>query len=447
MDDDNRAMFSPDAEAAVLGTILQTGGDGAGAAWWRVHDRLTVADFGRSDHRRIFGALARLAPAGLGHDALTVADLLEGAGGTVLEDAGGLPYLSDLAFNAAGANVETWAGIIRKYAERRRLAAIGAELTEAARAPDSEPLALVSDFATRLDAMHAQSTPAEVVTTWADDPPDPAPFLVPGWLPAERVTLFTGKGGAGKSRLALQLAMAMARGSREWMPCGGPRLDVNDPARVVLASWEDEPGMIAWRLHQIGDRAGVRELRDRLHVAYLAGCGPLWAKPDGARYEGHAQSTPAGAWLRSYAKRVEAALLVIDPLAAAYAANENDRGEVRAFMASWADWARETGCTVLMVAHPSKSTDEYSGSTDWQAAPRAVWTLAAENDDDKDRKKANKANKADDKAPLVSVLTCTKSSYAKRPNPVRMTGSTRWRVIDPKSTDDGRERARRMAGG
>ena len=38
---------------------------------------------------------------------------------------------------------------------------------------------------------------------------------------------------------------------------GGPRLDVNDPARVVLASWEDEPDTIAWRLHQIGDRAGA----------------------------------------------------------------------------------------------------------------------------------------------------------------------------------------------
>ena len=45
-------------------------------------------------------------------------------------------------------------------------------------------------------------------------------------------------------------------------------------------------------------------------------------------------------------------------------------------MASWDAWARDTGCTVLLIAHPPKTDAAYSGSTDWHAAARAVWTLS-----------------------------------------------------------------------
>ena len=71
---------------------------------------------------------------------------------------------------------------------------------------------------------------------------------------------------------------------------------------------------------------------------------------------------------------------MIDPLAAAYACSENDRGLVRHFMSDWDNWARRTGCAVLVVAHPSKdstgSADYHtSGSTDWHAASRFVWQM------------------------------------------------------------------------
>ena len=35
-------------------------------------------------------------------------------------------------------------------------------------------------------------------------------WLIPGWLPANRLTLLTGSGGVGKSRLVLQIAIALA---------------------------------------------------------------------------------------------------------------------------------------------------------------------------------------------------------------------------------------------
>ncbi len=39
-------------------------------------------------------------------------------------------------------------------------------------------------------------------------------WLIPEWLPASRVCLLSGPGAVGKSRLALQLAVAVASGVR-----------------------------------------------------------------------------------------------------------------------------------------------------------------------------------------------------------------------------------------
>ena len=88
--------------------------------------------------------------------------------------------------------------------------------------------------------------------------PQPRQWLVDESLPAGRVALLTGEGGAGKSRLALQLAAGVASGGdhREWItsPHGIMRLGNAVPpngASVVFASWEDEPEEFYRRLHQI----------------------------------------------------------------------------------------------------------------------------------------------------------------------------------------------------
>ena len=49
---------------------------------------------------------------------------------------------------------------------------------------------------------------------------------------------------------------------------------------------------------------------------------------------------------------------------------------MRAFLASWDSWARLNNCTVLLLGHPPKSSDPFSGSTDWLNACRAGITLS-----------------------------------------------------------------------
>ena len=230
------------------------------------------------------------------------------------------------------------------------------------------------------------------------------------WLPAGRVTLLAGQGGIGKSRLALQLAAGIAS--------GGGRLDGTDHASegcswietpspdtlklgnatepggggTVYASWEDELEEFWSRLSELSGSAAPWVTPERLsclHIADMAGHGPLWGpRADGGRHtDTLGETTAAGHELRRLCEEVGARLLIVDPSAAAYGSNENNRALVRAFVSDLDAWARDNNCAVLILSHPPKWAADYSGSTlggqrpvhvDWEASVRSMWTLRKE---------------------------------------------------------------------
>lgn len=210
----------------------------------------------------------------------------------------------------------------------------------------------------------------------------PMEWLVENWLPAGRVSMLTGEGGAGKSRLALQLAAGIVTGGDGdggWIdvPIDYLRLgpSVGDGRPVIFASWEDTEDDFSRRLSEISGPASPWITPDRLKmlkVTDLSGYGPAWGQSHPANLP---TLTETGQELRSAAENLGAALLILDPVAAAYAGNENDRGQVRQFITDWDAWGRATNCGVLILAHPPKSGAEYSGSTDWNGAVRSRWAM------------------------------------------------------------------------
>ena len=283
--------------------------------------------------------------------------------------------------------------------------------------------------------------PTQIRSNW-QQPPAARQWLVDGWLPGGRVALLSGQGGRGKSRLALMLADGIAAGEDGWLP-GGPKLVPSAAGTVVIATWEDEPDELFRRLcdnpavNELQRREGIKlgevldqRLADRLHVLDFAGIGALWEPAQGgSRHTSTLGAlSAAGEFLRLYCEHHKAKLLIVDPLAAAYACNENDRGLVRAFMASWDAWARKAGCAVLMISHPPKSDAAYSGSTDWHAAARAVWTLEMEPFGDK----PDKGQK--DTRSKKTRLTCLKLSYERTPAPLWLDHWTWWRVLKKPGT-------------
>ena len=188
---------------------------------------------------------------------------------------------------------------------------------------------------------------------------------------------------------------------------------------VVYASWEDELDEIVRRLRSLSktlhsENESLAKLKHNLIPYDLSPAGPLWAPEIGSRHIATMASlTETGKQLRLQCERKNACLLIIDPLAAAYASEENNRGLVRNFMSNWDAWGRKTKCSILFIAHPSKQEEVsagYSGSTDWLAASRFYWSLGEEKE-----VKNQDGNKQAQKKPLV--FKCNKSSYAMLPEP------------------------------
>lgn len=277
-------------------------------------------------------------------------------------------------------------------------------------------------------AISAQQPPPALAarTAWNRPPPDRR-WLIPNWLPCERLTLFAGTGGGGKSRLALMLAYAVAAGGERWFPNGPALADEARRQHVVFASYEDEPDEIMRRLTDAPEAAPPanaaeavgQAVGDRLHALDLAGFGPLWAPPLGTAYAARAGLTPAGRSVRSYCEDAGARLLILDSLAAVFAGNENDRAAVREFLSSWDAWSRRHDCAVLIVAHPSrtggaKDGDGTSGSTDWHNGARSRWYFEPEEADKGERPSGR------------MVLRRMKGNYASPADPSFTLQSWKW---------------------
>jgi hypothetical protein len=239
---------------------------------------------------------------------------------------------------------------------------------------------------------------ANVLTKHSPNPP-PVSWLVKDWMPDATLSVLTGAGGAGKSRIALQIAVAVATGAERFIQTesgaamlnglNAPQLLAAGP--VVFAAWETR--LLAWqnRLAAIcgqgAERAKrIRQLAGQLHYVNMRPEGGLWGAAQGAHTSTTGSWLDGGIALLDYAAAAQARLLIIDPLAAAFVQNENDRALVRAFLSALDQWAEDHNCAVLIISHPPKGDSAQSGSTDWRNGVQAVWTLETAKVKDGDEK-------------------------------------------------------------
>lgn len=204
-------------------------------------------------------------------------------------------------------------------------------------------------------------------------------WIVRDWLPAGCVCLLAGVGGSGKSRLALQLAVHLCLGRKVWLPGElSLKLDVESGSPVMYASWEDDIPEARRRVKAICNQLEIdaQRLNGRLHFSLEDSA--FWSFPQSPQAPGEATLRLEALMDRVTSERCR--LVILDPAAAAFGGNENNRQQVRAFLGRLGRWAADAKVSVLIISHPSKPTAAgkqlYSGSTDWWAASRAVWSLA-----------------------------------------------------------------------
>ena len=217
-------------------------------------------------------------------------------------------------------------------------------------------------------------------------------FLIDNWMPADRLTILTGPGGTGKSYLALQHIAGLAMGVTDYFlkPYHGtidelysenPHTFRKDPIKVVIASYEEDLSETWKRIATICDQLGWADydkLTKQIRFVDLKMFGPIWGVEQDTHLANRAKLLEIGDWLLSQCDAFDARLLMLDPSAGAFGGSEIARESVREFCSYLNGWGQQVNCATLLIAHPPKSGDDYSGSTDWLGSCRAMWTLRAE---------------------------------------------------------------------
>ena len=117
---------SVEAEQAVLGGLMLDN-----QSWDRISELVREEDFYRSNHRRLFCVLAKMAAESQPMDVITVSELLKSY--NWLDEAGGEGYLFQLAQNTpSAANIAAYASIVRQKSILRQLITSSNDIAELA---------------------------------------------------------------------------------------------------------------------------------------------------------------------------------------------------------------------------------------------------------------------------------------------------------------------------
>lgn len=214
--------------------------------------------------------------------------------------------------------------------------------------------------------------PVVDATRWIGTEPPDRRFVIDQWLVRGTGALLVGEDGIGKSLLGQQLATCVAAGKSFlgltviqapalYVTCEDDESELWRRQRTINAALgvpiDAAPATLSSLTGYTGVELGVRDQMGRLELSYV------------------------GKGIIERAKQHGAALIVLDNLARLFDGNENDRHDVAEFCALLERMAIETDATVLLVAHPSKSGAEYSGSTGWSAHVRQRLWFARQEDE------------------------------------------------------------------
>lgn len=223
----------------------------------------------------------------------------------------------------------------------------------------------------------------------------PREWLVEDWIPAKTVHLMMGDGGTGKSLLAVQLAVATGTG-KLWLG-----LDIEKPGPALYFGAEDDLAELHRRFESVCHALGVEPSEHGKRVGLRSAVAEDTILAVEERRTGRVKPTPVLNRLEDEIARVRPSLVVLDTLANLHALDSNSQEQAKAFVALLIGVAQRQDCTIVLLAHPSR-TGMASGGGDgfsvaWSNAVRSRSYLAEDPD-----------------APGINTLTIKKSNYGRK---------------------------------
>src|SRR5262249_54384056 len=197
----------------------------------------------------------------------------------------------------------------------------------------------------------------------------PRRAIVRGYIPDLTPTLLSGDGGAGKSNIALQLAVARILG-RDWLG-----LLPEEGSTLVLSAEDDLNEMhrrldVILKFYAAQSPASWDDMAD-IRLVDLVGENSILALPS----RGIIEPTPLYKALDIYMGDLRSDLVILDVLADMFAGDERSRSQVRQFANLLHALTKRHACGLLLLAHPSltgmNTGTGLSGSTDWNNAFRS----------------------------------------------------------------------------
>ena len=202
-------------------------------------------------------------------------------------------------------------------------------------------------------------------------PAPPPAFVWADYIPCGVVTLMGAHGGTGKSTIALMLAVCAASGrslfGAEVKPC-----------KVLFASLEDSGDIVRHRLAHVCKLWNIDPLAllDRLHIVDGTESPELFC----AEGKGSGELTDSYEELSTIVHAEGIGLVIVDNASDAYAGDEIQRRQVRAFIRALALAVKPNNAGCLLLSHVDKNTSKarkaeggegYSGSTAWHNSVRS----------------------------------------------------------------------------
>ncbi|MFN3675608.1 MAG: AAA family ATPase [Sphingomonas pseudosanguinis] len=222
-------------------------------------------------------------------------------------------------------------------------------------------------------------------------------WVVRKLVPDRQVTLFTAQGGGGKSYISLLLAGCVSIGERAFgfATTRGPAL---------YLTCEDDDDENHRRLIGVANalNVGLDKFSGTLFVKSLVdrhdkGIAHLDQNTNKLRVE------PLFHEVRATLLALRPKLVILDNVAHLFEGNENIRAHVAAFLGLLNALAIEADCAIILIGHPNKAGDSFSGSTAFQNQVRSHIHMEVD-EADPDRRE----------------LRLAKANYARLEEPVRL---------------------------